>query len=405
MRRTRGSASARRDVVGRHRAETLRSSLDLGAALLFNPVHGAERRGGATRAGRRAGAPPRLPADRRSARRQHRRLRGADARRPGRTSCTARRRCSTRRGARTASLALDLAARDAALRLADEHGLAAPFSLFLNAHPETLDGGSPALPVDAVHAARRGHRAGADRPARGDAAGAHAAALGRLGHRARRRRRRLALARADVDPLSRRDQARPAAARRAQAGGRRAGRDRGRRGGRAPPRDRARRGDRLRASSSRWRARTARRSARATCSARPAPLPAPLPPAGRALRLPGGAGDPFGATPWERVTNWRRPSAGPRALAPCTRDVLVDQAAELGETAMVLASLSDERYGAARVERYGRLAERVAFVGVLNAGDALARAPACAAGRSRRTTRCAARPRSSRSRPTSPPAS
>ena len=44
------------------------------------------------------------------------------------------------------TVALDLAARDAALRLAAEHGLDAPFSLFLNADPETLDAGSPELP-------------------------------------------------------------------------------------------------------------------------------------------------------------------------------------------------------------------------------------------------------------------
>ena len=61
-------------------------------------------------------------------------------------------------------------------------------------------------------------------------------------------------------------------------------------------------------------------------------------------------------------------------------DVLVDQAAQLGETAVVLASLSDERYGAATLERYGHLAERVAFVGVLNAGDALAAAPGVRGG-------------------------
>jgi hypothetical protein len=104
----------------------------------------------------------------------------------------------------------------------------------------------------------------------------------------------------------------------------------------------------------------------------PAPLPAQLPPPGRALRLPGGAGDPFGATPWERVTNWRRPSVGARALAVHAVDVLVDQAAQNGETALLLAALSDERYGPATAERYGRLAERLAFVGVLNAGDVFA---------------------------------
>ncbi len=100
----------------------------------------------------------------------------------------------------------------------------------------------------------------------------------------------------------------------------------------------------------------------------PGALPKRLPPAGRPLRLPGGAGDPFGATPWERVTNWRHPRRGTRALAIHAADVIVDRAAELGETAMVLASMSDERLGPAAVARYGRLQDRVAFVGVLNAG-------------------------------------
>ena len=40
-------------------------------------------------------------------------------------------------------LALDLATRDAALRVAERHGLGAPFSLFLNADPATLDSSSP----------------------------------------------------------------------------------------------------------------------------------------------------------------------------------------------------------------------------------------------------------------------
>src|SRR5829696_4752944 len=44
-------------------------------------------------------------------------------------------------------LALDLATRDTALAIAEERGLDAPFSLFLNADPATLDGGPPELPA------------------------------------------------------------------------------------------------------------------------------------------------------------------------------------------------------------------------------------------------------------------
>src|SRR5687768_11290061 len=43
--------------------------------------------------------------------------------------------------------ALDLATREAALRIACEHGLGAPFSLFLNADPQTLDDIAPELPA------------------------------------------------------------------------------------------------------------------------------------------------------------------------------------------------------------------------------------------------------------------
>ena len=138
----------------------------------------------------------------------------------------------------------------------------------------------------------------------------------------------------------------------------------------------------------------------------PEPLPAAAPRRRAArcgCRAP--AADPFGPTPWERVTNWRRPTRGPRELALRAARMLVDQAAQIGETAMVLISLADDRHGHGSVERYGWLPDRVAFVGVLNAGrayegDGRARRPARG-----RTTRCRAPARSSCSRPTSPPAS
>jgi EAL domain-containing protein (putative c-di-GMP-specific phosphodiesterase class I) len=104
----------------------------------------------------------------------------------------------------------------------------------------------------------------------------------------------------------------------------------------------------------------------------PESLPDPLPPAGRSLRLPGGGGDPFGATPWERVTNWHRPFRGSRSQAAAAAKLIVDHAAELGGTAVVLASLADESHGANSVARYGWLPNRLAIVGVLNAGDAFA---------------------------------
>jgi hypothetical protein len=70
------------------------------------------------------------------------------------------------------------------------------------------------------------------------------------------------------------------------------------------------------------------------------------------------------------VTNWRRPTLGTRELALRSARMLVDQAAEIGETAIVLISLADDQHGRGSVQRYGFLPDRVAFVGVLNAGKA-----------------------------------
>ncbi len=102
----------------------------------------------------------------------------------------------------------------------------------------------------------------------------------------------------------------------------------------------------------------------------PGPLPDPLPEPGRPLRLAGSGGDPFGATPWQRITNWRRPVRGDRKVAAQALEPLLVHAAELGETAMVLGCLADPRHAEATVRRFGWLTERVALVGVLNAGDA-----------------------------------
>jgi EAL domain-containing protein (putative c-di-GMP-specific phosphodiesterase class I) len=104
----------------------------------------------------------------------------------------------------------------------------------------------------------------------------------------------------------------------------------------------------------------------------PGPLPDALP-AGRGLRLTGGGGDPEGANPYERVTNWRRPASGARELAERAAAVVVEQARQGGQTAMVLAALPrPELADADSVARYRALAERLAFVGVLGAGDAFA---------------------------------
>jgi EAL domain-containing protein (putative c-di-GMP-specific phosphodiesterase class I) len=265
-------------------------------------------------------------------------------------------------------LALDLATRDAALQIAEERGLDTPFSLFLNADPATLDEGSPERPktrftllVEVTEAALIARPEAMLRALTRLRSAGWGIALDDVGGDSRSLAL-MSMLYPDVIKLDlrllagreRRDVARVVTAVGAEAQRRHAtvlaeGID------------------------SEEQLATARAFG-ATLGqgyllGAPGPLPDPLPPPGRSLRLLGGAGDPFGATPWERVTNWRRPRHGTRALAIRAADVIVDQAAELGENAMVLAALSDEQLGPAADERYGRLQDRVAFVGVLNAGQ------------------------------------
>jgi EAL domain-containing protein (putative c-di-GMP-specific phosphodiesterase class I) len=264
-------------------------------------------------------------------------------------------------------LALDLAARDAALQAAERAGLDAPFSLFLNADSATLDGSSPERPstrftllVEVTeHALIARPEAMLRALVRLRSAG-WGIALDDIGADSRS----LALMSVlypDVIKLDLRLL------------------------GERSPEDRARIVTAVGAEAERRKATVLAEgidseeqlaAARAFGAAlgqgyllgTPEPLPQPLPQPGRALRLPGGGADPFGPAPWERVTNWRRPSTGSRRLAGEAARLIVDHAAELGSTAMVLASLADESHGPASVARYGWLPERVAFVGVLNSG-------------------------------------
>lgn len=264
-------------------------------------------------------------------------------------------------------LALDLAARGAALRAAERSGLDAPFSLFLNADVGTLDGSSPDRPSTRftllVEVSERALIARPEAMLRAltrlrsagwgialDDVGADSRSLALM-----------SILYPDVIKLDLRLL------------------------GRRSPEDLARIVTAVGAEAERRRAAVlaegidseeqlaCARAFGATLGqgyllGTPGPLPEPLPEPGRGLKLPGGVGDPFGATPWDRVTNWRRPSAGSRRLAAEAVRVIVDHAAGLGSTAMVLASLADESDGPDSVARYGWLPERVAFVGVLNAG-------------------------------------
>ncbi len=266
-------------------------------------------------------------------------------------------------------LALDLAARDAALLAADRAGLGAPFSLFLNADPATLDGSSPERPttrftllVEVTEQALIARPEAMLRALTRLRSAGWGIALDDVGADLRS----LALMSVlypDVIKLDLRLL------------------------GERSPEHRARIVTAVGAEAERRRAvvlaegidseeqLAGARAYGATLGqgyllGAPAPLPEPLPEPGRGLKLPGGGGDPFGAAPWERVTNWRRPGKGSRRLAAEAARVIIDHAAELGPTAMVLASLADESHGPDSVARYGWLPKRVAFVGVLNAGDA-----------------------------------
>jgi EAL domain-containing protein (putative c-di-GMP-specific phosphodiesterase class I) len=265
-------------------------------------------------------------------------------------------------------IAFDLAARDAALLAATSAGLDAPFSLFLNADPATLDAGSPERPstrftllVEVTERALIARPEAMLRALTKLRQEGWAIALDDVGADSRS----LALMSVlypDVIKLDLRLL------------------------GERSPADRARIVTAVGAEAERRYASVLAEgidSEEQLASARafgatlgqgyllgtPEALPEPLPPPGRPLRLPGGGGDPYGAAPWERVTNWRRPSAGSRRTAGQAARLIVDHAAELGPTAMVLAALADESHGPRSVERYGELPERVAFVGVLGAGD------------------------------------
>ena len=103
----------------------------------------------------------------------------------------------------------------------------------------------------------------------------------------------------------------------------------------------------------------------------PSPLPDELNAPKRPLRLTSSGGVPDNAVPYARVTNWRRPDEGTWELAERAAGLLSRQAAALGETGLLLAALPDGTDPPpGQVERYAVLAERIGFVGVLGGGAA-----------------------------------
>jgi EAL domain-containing protein (putative c-di-GMP-specific phosphodiesterase class I) len=263
--------------------------------------------------------------------------------------------------------ALDLAARDAALQAADDHALEAPFSLFLNVDAETLDAGLPELP-----ATRRTHLIEVTEEALIARPEAMLRALTEL------RSAGWGIVLDDVGADSRSLALMPVLYPDVIKLDLRLLADR-------DPRDVARVVTAVAAEAERRHATVLAegidaeeqvalaRAYGATLGqgyllGRPAELPDRLPAAGRALRLPGAGGDPFGPTPWERVTNWQRPTRGSWRLGAQVVRVILQRAADLGETAMVLVSLADERYGEDSVKQFGWVRDQVAFIGILNMG-------------------------------------
>src|SRR5689334_11650939 len=96
----------------------------------------------------------------------------------------------------------------------------------------------------------------------------------------------------------------------------------------------------------------------------PGPLPDPLPAPGRPLRLAGSGGDPSGPLPYQRVTNWKRPTRGSLELAERAAAMLSAQASALGPTGMLLAA--PDRLHAP--SRYEALRDSLGFVGVVEPG-------------------------------------
>jgi EAL domain-containing protein (putative c-di-GMP-specific phosphodiesterase class I) len=104
----------------------------------------------------------------------------------------------------------------------------------------------------------------------------------------------------------------------------------------------------------------------------PAPMPATLPAPGRKLRLTSTGGDPWGASPFSRVTNWKRPAQGSHALAARAAELVARQALGLGENVIVLGAFPNEgQVTNGETQMLKELATSAAFVGAIGASPEL----------------------------------
>ena len=123
----------------------------------------------------------------------------------------------------------------------------------------------------------------------------------------------------------------------------------------------------------------------------PAPLPAELPNPGRGLRLTSSGGVPDNVVPYQRVTNWRRPSRRARRAGRARRRrCCPPRRPSSASTGLLLAATpDDEPLPPAQLERYVRLARRDRLRRRARRRRRGRRRRASAAARCPTTTRCA----------------
>jgi EAL domain-containing protein (putative c-di-GMP-specific phosphodiesterase class I) len=97
----------------------------------------------------------------------------------------------------------------------------------------------------------------------------------------------------------------------------------------------------------------------------PEPLPDQVTAPTRGLRLTASGGAPDGRTPWQQVTNWRRPALGTLEDARRAARVVGELAAGVQDAALLLATLPGFLGEGAELDVWAPLAQEVALAGIL----------------------------------------